>query len=354
MWYAKNARRLPWRGRVDPYLIWVSEIMLQQTRVETVVPYYAMWIERFPTITALASASLQDVLAAWEGLGYYSRARSLLRAAQIVCADHDGILPQSPAALRKLPGIGRYTAGAISSIVFGLDEPALDGNIRRVLARVFDVQVSARSPAGERILWALAMDNLPPGHAGTYNQALMDIGATLCHSKSPQCDRCPLIEICQAYRLGVQEQRPVMPTRAELPHVSVAAAVIWQDERVLIAQRPENWLLGGLWEFPGGKKLTDEELAECLRREICEELGLEIQVGSLIGVFRHAYTHYKVTLHAYHCTIDGGGAPSALQVQAYRWAELSDLPGYPMGKIDRQIASQLLTKPHMEATSWQK
>src|SRR5512145_3423018 len=179
-WYGLNARTLPWRGYPDPYAVWVSEIMLQQTRVETVIPYFERWMKRFPTLQALAEAPLQDVLSLWEGLGYYSRARNLHKTAQIVMAEHNGKLPADVAALRRLPGIGRYTAGAMASIAFGFDEPALDGNIRRVYARLFDVAEPARSPAGEKQLWTLASEHLPPGRAGDYNQALMDLGATLC------------------------------------------------------------------------------------------------------------------------------------------------------------------------------
>ena len=191
-WYGRNARHLPWREYPNPYNVWISEVMLQQTRVETVLPYFQRWMEHFPSITALAEAPLEEVLSIWEGLGYYSRARNLQRAAQIVVSEHGGQLPAEPAELRKLPGIGRYIAGAIASIAFGQDEPALDGNIRRVLARAFDVSAPARSPQGERRLWKLAADHLPTGRAGDYNQALMDLGATICTPRAPDCPRCPL------------------------------------------------------------------------------------------------------------------------------------------------------------------
>jgi len=174
-WYAENARQLPWRDRADPYRVWISEVMLQQTRVETVIPYFERWIERFPDIPTLAAVPLQDVLALWEGLGYYSRARNLHRSAQILVTQYDGKLPENPPELRRLPGIGRYTAAAIASIAFGLDEPALDGNIRRVLARLYDLRLPARSPDGESRLWEMAAEHLPPGQAGDYNQALMDL-----------------------------------------------------------------------------------------------------------------------------------------------------------------------------------
>lgn len=340
-WYSANARRLPWRDQPDPYAIWVSEIMLQQTRVETVIPYYQKWMQRFPTLQALAAAPLQEVLATWEGLGYYSRARNLHRAAQAVAAEHAGELPRDIGSLRRLPGIGRYTAGAIASIAFGQDEPALDGNIRRVLARLFDVSQPARSPQGEKSLWELAAAHLPAGRAGDYNQALMDLGAAVCTPRAPRCGLCPLAAGCAANALGIQEQRPVVESRPTAPHHTVTAAVIWLDSKVLMAQRPPQGLLGGLWEFPGGKLEPGEALASCLQREIREELDVKINVGASLGVYRHAYTHFRVTLHAFACTLAEDAQPKPLEHAALAWIAPQALPGYPMGKIDRQIARRI-------------
>ena len=341
-WYRQSARELPWRGCTDPYAIWVSEIMLQQTRVETVIPYFEKWMQRFPTIRSLADAPQQDVLAAWEGLGYYSRARNLQHAAQIVVAQHNGALPGDVKALQRLPGIGRYTAGAIASIAFGLDEPVLDGNVRRVLARVHNLQEPARSPGGEARLWALASEHLPPGQASDYNQSLMDLGASICTPHSPNCTNCPVASFCQAYALGVQEQRPILPARPAIPHYTVTAAVIERNGKVLIAQRPQQGLLGGLWEFPGGKQQPEETLPDCLMREITEELGVSVDIGSSFGVYRHAYTHFRVTLHAFCCNLAEGSQPQPLQVQELRWVYPVELMDYPMGKIDRQIATRIL------------
>jgi A/G-specific adenine glycosylase len=333
---------MPWRDHPDPYAIWVSEIMLQQTRVETVIPYFERWMGRFPTLETLAHASQQDVLSAWEGLGYYSRARNLHRAAQIVLHEHQGQVPAELDALRRLPGIGRYTAGAIASLAFGLDEPALDANIRRVLARAFNVSLPARSPQGERQLWALAREHLPPGRAGDYNQALMDLGSQVCTPRAPRCLICPLAELCQARALGLQEQRPVLEARPETPHYMVTAAVIERQGQILIAQRPPDGLLGGLWEFPGGKVEPGEDLPTSLKREIREELDAEIEVGETLGEYRHAYTHFKVTLHAFRCTLSNRREPRPVQVSDLRWAAPAELEDFPMGKIDRQIARRIL------------
>jgi A/G-specific adenine glycosylase len=339
-WYSVHARNLPWRGHPDPYRIWVSEVMLQQTRVETVVPYFHKWMELFPDIRSLAAASQEQVLSAWEGLGYYSRARSLHRAAQIVVNQHGGELPRQAKALRALPGIGPYTAGAIASIAFGADEAALDGNIRRVLARVFDVAIAARSPEGERTLSELAAAHLPKGKACEFNQALMDLGAMVCTPRNPACSQCPLEQICRARALGIQEERPLLAARQEQPHYTVTAAVIQRDGHVLIARRPQDGLLGGLWEFPGGKQHEGEDLLACLQREIREELGVAVQVGEELGVYQHAYTHFRVTLHAFRCRLYEG-EPQPIEASALHWVTTEELAGFPMGKIDRQISRDL-------------
>jgi A/G-specific adenine glycosylase len=315
--------------------------MLQQTRVETVLPYFERWMERFPTLASLVNASEQAVLQAWEGLGYYSRARNLHRAASLVMTEYGGQIPSEHEQLERLPGIGRYTAGAIASIAFGRDEPALDGNIRRVLARVFNVAVPARSPEGERMLWNLARDTLPAGRAGDYNQALMDLASSLCTPRVPACLLCPLSDLCEARALGLQEERPILEAKPATPHYTVTAAVIQRDDQILIARRPSTGLLGGMWEFPGGKLEPGEMLPEGLRREIQEELGVSIQVGEPFGVYKHAYAHFKVTLHAFRCRLLEG-EPQALYASEIRWVSPGELHAFPMGKIDRQISRRLV------------
>jgi A/G-specific adenine glycosylase len=340
-WYADHGRKLPWRSASpDPYAVWVSEIMLQQTRLETVLPYFDRWMMRFPTVSALAAASEQDVLSVWEGLGYYSRARNFHRAARIVVQEHEGRLPADLYALRMLPGVGRYTAGAIASIAFDLDVPTLDANIRRVLARVFNVSIPAEGPEGLALLWHLAEENLPIGHAGDFNQALMDLGATICLPRDPACLLCPVRDLCQAYALGVQNLRPLLKPKVKGPHYIVTAAVMWKDGKVLLAKRPSKGLLGGLWEFPGGKVEPQESLQDCLAREIREELGVAVRVGEQLGTYKHAYTHFSITLHAFFCDLQEG-EPRPVQAAELAWVARSDLSDYPMGKVDRLIAGDL-------------
>jgi A/G-specific adenine glycosylase len=337
-WYRLHKRTLPWRGHPDPYAVWVSEIMLQQTRVEAVIPYFERWMRLFPSIRALAEASEQQVLNVWEGLGYYSRARNLHKAAKIISEKYGGELPRDLDQLRKLPGIGRYTLGAISSIAFGMDVPALDGNIKRVYARIFDITEPVDSPQGEKILWEIAEKNLPEDNAGDYNQALMDLGATICVPKNPRCLICPVMRLCEARTNGTQNQRPVKLPKKEVPHHIHAAGVILKRGRVLLAKRPSEGLLGGMWEFPNGRVNGDplEGLAEALKRGYKLRLRgnrRSIQNIELLGVVHHGYSHFSVEVYAYLCELET--LPTSKNL---KWIWIKDLDEYPMGKIDRQIA----------------
>jgi A/G-specific adenine glycosylase len=308
--------------------------MLQQTRVETVIPYFEKWMQLFPDVTSLATASEQAVLNAWEGLGYYSRARNLHKAAQITAQKFNGQLPRDLTELRSLPGIGRYTVGAIASMAFGMDEPTLDGNLRRVFARLFDVSEFADSPAGEKILWELAAQNLPKGKAGDFNQALMDLGATVCLPNAPRCLLCPLLEICEARKQGRQGLLPLLKPKKAAPHHTQAAAVITRRGLVLLAQRAPDGLLGGMWEFPNSRVNADP--AQELPKVIHDAYGLKVKRKEALGIIQHAYTHFKITVHAFHCQAIFIPAKENL-----KWVKSSDLNEYPMGKIDRQIAEIL-------------
>ncbi|MGB2894642.1 MAG: A/G-specific adenine glycosylase [Anaerolineales bacterium] len=340
-WYREHGRDLPWRRSKDPYSIWISEIMLQQTRVDTVIPYYSRWMEQFPDIRSLARATADDVLSQWEGLGYYQRAHNLRKAAQLTLDEYHAAIPDQIADLKRLPGVGAYTAAAIAALAFNVDVLALDGNLRRVIARLIDLEVDPRRRQGERRIREWADEMLPSGQAGEFNQALMDLGATVCKPRKPQCGLCPLMPDCLAYARGTQLERPIPRPGARVPLYQVSAAVIQCTDTVLIGRRPEGKLLGGLWEFPGGKQDPGESLEACLRREIQEELGVEVQVGAHFGTFTHAYTHFKVNVHAYRCVILSG-EPEALEHDQLYWAALLDLEKYPMGKVDRLIANLLM------------
>jgi A/G-specific adenine glycosylase len=340
-WYERHQRDLPWRRTQDPYAIWIAEIMLQQTRVETVLLYFERFLARFPSLEALAAAPLDDVLKAWEGLGYYARARNLHTAARWVIEELNGHLPESPDALLHLPGVGRYTASAIASIAFGQDAVALDGNLRRVLCRIFGIDDDPGRPNTQRQLERMALAMLPPGRAGDFNQALMDLGATVCTPSSPSCLICPLINACRAQQEGIQNDLPIRATRAVRPHRDVTAGVIWDGNgRFLITQRPLDGMLGGLWEFPGGKRRPGEALPACLHREIKEELDIQIEIRELLCTIEHVFTHFYMTLYAFDCQWLAG-TPRCLGCMELHWATLDELDSFAFPVADQRIIAHL-------------
>jgi A/G-specific adenine glycosylase len=306
--YKRDRRDLPWRRTRDPYAIWVSEIMLQQTRVQTVIPYWERWMARFPTVTALADAPLDDVLAAWAGLGYYSRARNLHAGAREVATIFAGELPRQASELRQVPGIGPYTAGAIASIAYGERAPLVDGNVARVLARVFAIEHDIKSTAGQRVLWQRAgelMTALPPDHApGDLNQGLMELGATLCSPTSPRCLVCPLAVHCSAARSGRQDELPVVAARkkeSELPILARAALWMGDGDRVVLARRSPEGLFGGLWELPQG----DDRL------EIAKALGVTAD-DEAVAFHDQTLSHRRLRIAVFRAGLPRRLVPTAL------------------------------------------
>lgn len=350
-WYDQHAVDLPWRG-ADVYRVWLSEIMLQQTQIETVIPYYTRFLKTYPSIHDLAAAPLDDVLKLWEGLGYYSRARHLHKTARRISTEYDGQFPRTVAELKTLPGIGPYTAGAVASIAFGVSAPVVDGNVIRVFSRLVDLEDDVTQHATKKKLWSLAEDLVPDDRAGDYNQALMELGQKICTRSTPTCEQCPIQAQCAAYANGTQDERPVKKKRAPTPHYDVAAGIIRGDDgRILIAQRPLDGLLGGLWEFPGGKQEDSETLPECLQRELREELAIEVEVGAFFVKVDHAYSHYKITLHAYECRylhpMQGYDAPTPLEAEGWQWVTEDDLREFSFGKADRDIITALERRKDM-------
>ena len=341
-WYSEEARDLPWRRTRDPYAILVSEIMLQQTRVETVLAYYDRFLERFSTFEALAGASLDDVLKAWEGLGYYRRARNLHRAAQAVVEKHGGRLPVSRDALADLPGIGAYTAGAVASIAFDLNEPALDGNIIRVLSRVFAVEGDVSRVTTQKTLLDHATRLVCEGSASEMNQGLMDLGARICLPRRPHCEACPVAAACDAHHKGQETAYPQRRPRKPIPHRDIVAGIIWDrpafapDARILIAQRKTDDMLGGLWEFPGGHVEAGETFEAALARELEEELGIRVSEITPFMTVKHAYTHFRMSLHVYHCQ-HAGGEPQAIDCADWRWVVPSEFDHYAFPAADKRI-----------------
>ncbi|MEL6525862.1 MAG: A/G-specific adenine glycosylase [Chloroflexota bacterium] len=350
-WYDDNKADLPWRG-ADAYRVWLSEIMLQQTQIDTVIPYYNRFLESYPTIDALARADLDSVLKQWEGLGYYSRARNLHKAARMVISEFEGEFPTSVSELLRLPGVGPYTAGAVASIAFGVQAPVVDGNVIRVFSRLFDIEDDVTQTSTKNQMWEIADTLVPAERAGDYNQALMELGQKICSKHNPLCADCPVQTYCQAFDNDTQDERPVKKKKAPTPHYDVAAGIVRNSEgKILIAQRPLDGLLGGLWEFPGGKQEPDETLPECLQRELREELAIEVEVEAFFVQVKHAFTHFKITLHAYECTYigssDGSDAPQAIEAKDWAWIDESQFDDYSFGKADREVIAAILERKDM-------
>ena len=336
-WFKKNKRDLPWRRTKDPYAIWVSEIMLQQTQVNTVIPYYQKFLKSFPTLRHLAKADLSKVLKVWEGLGYYSRARNLHRASQIVLTRFRGKIPETLKDLLTLPGIGRSTAGSILSFAFHKDAPILDGNAKRVLSRLFAVSGSPGKRKTEQLLWKISESLIPKGFSNPFNQALMDLGSMICTPKDPQCPKCPLRDLCKGKASGEPERFPTKTIRKKIPHIKAISAVILKDGKVLLKQRPPEGLLGGLWEFPNWRIEKEEGLRLMLRNFIKKEMGLNVKVNESIGTFKQTFSHFKLTLQVFHC--------QPLNEKARgKWVPIRNLRLFPMSRIHRKIANTILSK----------
>lgn len=334
--YRASGRELPWRQTADPYAIWISEVMLQQTRVETVLPYYRRWLERFPTVDALAAASLDDVLAAWSGLGYYSRARNLHRGAAEVTDSYGGALPRDAAALRRLPGIGRYTAGAIASLAFGAREPVVDGNVARVLARLYAIEVDVRSGAGGRMLWKLAGELIPVDAPADFNQGIMELGATVCTPRSPRCDDCPLSSGCRAHAAGRQGELPVMPKRTKSTDKPLLDRdALWaggRGDKLLLGRRPATGLYGGLWELPQTES----------RADLCAALpGLELEAGDPATVREQELSHRRLRIRVWRGILSRTPR-KVLDYTRMRWHPLASITDLGLSSATRAIADALL------------
>lgn len=349
-WFAANKRPLPWRGRYTPYEVWVSEILLQQTQMERGVDYFVRWMERFPDIASVAAAHEDEVLKAWEGLGYYSRARNLHKTAQILARDNNGAFPDDFASLRALPGIGDYTAGAILSIAFNQPHPAVDANVERVFARLFDIDAPVKSVASADFIRHMAAALIPPGKAREFNQALMELGALVCRKK-PKCDLCPLAGHCAAHRLGIAGERPVPGKKIAYSALHIVCGVLAHKGRVFIQKRLDSGVWAGFWEFPGGRLEQGESPEQGSAREFAEETEFAVRIVRQLGVIRHAYTRYRILMHCFLCELEApaSGAPPALDAEgypvpvlhaatAYRWVRPEELEGYALPAAHRKLA----------------
>ena len=331
---------MPWRSDPSPYKVWVSEIMLQQTQVVTVIPYFDRFVSRFPSFKALAAADQQEVLKLWEGLGYYSRARNLHQAARRIQEHHGGTPPQTADELRTLPGVGPYTAAAIASIAFGEPVPSVDGNVLRVCSRLWGLETPMRDKALADEVRARLTPLIATVNPSHFNQAMMETGALICAPRNPDCTHCLLARHCVAFKAGRTAELPVVERAARTPHYRVAVGVVWKRGRILIARRAEDQMLGGLWEFPGGKQERGETLEQTVIREIAEETGLQVTVTGRYATVKHAYSHFRITLTAYRCEWRSGTARPKSAVEL-RWIPPARLTDFPMPRANRRIAECL-------------
>lgn len=335
-WYRRERRDLPWRNTTDPYRVLLSEFMLQQTRVETVVPYYRRFLREFPTVQALASTPRDRVLKAWEGLGYYTRARNLHKTARYIVDRFDGAVPDVYDELASLPGFGPYTTAAVLSIAYDRDYAVLDGNVIRVLCRLFGIKDDTGQTRTRANLQKLADNLLHRGDAGEYNQAIMELGATVCRPRAPRCGSCPVNGHCAAFRAGNADSLPVRAPKKPRPHYILGVGIVSRNDSVLIARRPENGLLGGLWEFPSARQTDEEPLRDTCMRAVREATGVDAAVRNRFRTVRHAFTHFSVTMHAFQCDYRGGEA-RALNCSDVRWVAHDSLGDYAFSRANRKL-----------------
>lgn len=337
-WFAKHQRALPWRETRDPYAIWVSEVMLQQTQVATVQSYFPRFLASFPTIADLAAAPEQQVLRLWEGLGYYRRARQLHRAAQVIVAEHGGEFPRVIEQVRALPGIGRYTAGAILSIACDQRHPILEANTFRLLARLLAYRDDPRSTEGERRLWQFAEELLPQGQTGQFNQALMELGSLVCTPRAPRCDACPVAKLCRTRALGLQDVIPPAVRKVAFESVRAAAVIVTRGDKLLVLCNPPGERWAGLWDFPrfeltaeGPAAIEAEIVAKC-----AERCGVKIRLQRMFATLKHGVTRYRITLDAWWATVASGRLKQSAWTP--RWVTLDELAALPLSSTGRKLA----------------
>jgi A/G-specific adenine glycosylase len=335
-WYLANQRDLPWRRSKNAYQIWVSEVMLQQTQVNTVLSYYRRFLKKFPNIKKLAGADLQAILKVWEGMGYYARARNLHRAAQTVVQDHGGRIPNTWEAFHSLPGVGDYIAAAVLSIAFDQPHAVVDGNVKRVLARLYKMHAPVNQASSYKRFKAAADQLLDSQHPGVFNQAMMELGALICTPRNPSCGICPLHHLCRAYQTNQVAGFPKRQRSKATPQYHIAVGVVFKNNRVLITRRKTDGLLGGLWEFPGGKIRDGESAPAACIREIKEEVNLNVDVDRHLATVKHAYTHFKIVMDVFCCRYISGRVYLRGPV-AFRWIRLDEYKNYPFPRANHKF-----------------
>ncbi|WHH61499.1 A/G-specific adenine glycosylase [Petroclostridium sp. X23] len=341
-WFDKNKRDLPWRKTKDPYKIWISEIMLQQTRVDTVIQYYQRFVKRFPAVKELAEADEQDVLKHWQGLGYYSRVRNLHKGAKMILKQYHGIFPDTMEEIKKIPGIGPYTAGAVLSIAFNQPYPAVDGNVLRVFSRIMDIHEDIAQASTVKLIQEKVKELIPQGRASDFTEALMELGALLCIPANPLCLACPLYEQCEARARGVQNDLPVKTKKQKPKKMHMVFCVVKKGEEILMIKNPANGLLGGLWSFPG--KEAGEKQDEEAVNQILEELKLNAIDIKKIGTARHIFTHMDWDMHIYQCAVKNKEKID----EEHLWITKEEFGDYPIPKVYQKVCKLILNSNNMD------
>lgn len=344
-WYHKNKRELPWRKVNDPYAIWVSEVMLQQTQVNTVIPYYLRFIAEFPTVTALAQAEQDHVLKMWEGLGYYSRAINLHKSSQIVQQEYNGEVPSDPICFKKLMGVGDYINAAVQSIAFDHPLPVIDGNVKRVLSRLFEMTEAVNDIKFFKTYHERAEQLLDRENSGDYNQSIMELGAMVCKPRQMLCDKCPIHQYCQAFLNNTINQFPKRKMKQKIPSENWVAAIIQKKDKVLLTRRKTGGFLGGLWEFPGGKIENNQIIMESCQRYIHEKLNIHISIQKHLTQVKHTYTHFKQTMDVFLCEFQSGKIKLNGPAD-YHWISWSEINRYALPKSNLKVLAQLSKNDH--------
>lgn len=340
-WFTTNMRPLPWRKSYTPYSVWISEIMLQQTQMGRGVAYFNAWMEQFPTLADVAEADEETILKAWEGLGYYSRARNLHKAAQVVMREHGGEFPNRIAAIRALPGIGEYTAGAVAAIAFNAPEPAVDANVMRIFARICDIDVPLSHPGVKAFIMEAVRSLMGDASPRLFAQALMELGALVC-AKKPECSICPLVEYCEAHRLGTAGKRPKRKAKVVYSQLEMSTGIVMRNGLLFIQKRPPYGVWAGLWEFPGGCLEEGEAPEQALVREVAEETELPVAVGEKVAIIRHSYTTCRVTMHAFFCELlDAGKEPVLHAAVEGKWIPVEEVGKYAFPAGHRKLLDML-------------
>ncbi len=338
-WFDGNKRELPWRENKDPYRIWVSEIMLQQTKVEAVKPYFYSWMEKFPTVEALAAAPEEEVLKAWQGLGYYQRAKNLHQAVQEVCVQYGGAIPAEKKAFQSLKGVGEYTAGAVTSIAFGKPEPAVDGNVLRIFARLYAIRSDILQARTKKAITALVQQQLPLDRPGDFNEALMDLGAGICIPKAPRCENCPLDFCCESRRLGLETELPVRKKKGEVPVYHITAVILENDGMYLLHRRPDTGLLASMWEFPAVRTDTKEEGKEALK-ELLNEAGVSVRFSDSAPLaLSHVFSHQKWLMQAFFGHTDRRDVLD--ETGSWRWLSREEFTSVPWAGPHGKLAGKV-------------